>query len=211
MVSSSVKDDEKGAGVRNDNRDYIGPLVDMGFRLKEYASSRKLVISADLAYLMLVSGLGGDMALFYEGEFPLKGVLRGKPYPVIWIDCDGHPYTQGPSAEMNRLKDGFKGASPVNNGSLQKYLKLWLQGVKDCPCVPFIYQDPSEDFMPGPDFEERLRTTVDDLKVSFYRETPMDGDQDCRGTVPSEVRSLIEMIQVKETVRKGAKKKAGRG
>jgi hypothetical protein len=210
LVSSSTKEDE-GAGTCNDNRDYIGPLVDMGFRLKEYASSRRLVISADLAYLMLVSGIGGDMALFYEGEFPLKGVLSGKPYPVIWIDCDGHPDTPGSSAEMNRLKDGFKGATPANNGSLQKYLMLWLQGVKVCPCVPFIYQDLSKDFKPGPEFEERLRATVDDLKVSFYRENPAAVDQDGSGMVPSEVRSLIEMIQGKTTVRKEAKKRGQKG
>lgn len=194
--SSQAALDDGSAPVLSDDRDYIGPLVDMGFRLKEHASSRKLALSADLAYLMLASGIGAGISLFYEGEFPLKGVLRGKAYPIVWLDCDGHPERddESSSAKMHRLKDEFDGKKAPDQGKLMKYLKLWLLGVKDCPCIPFIKEDPSEDFKPAPDFEKRHEDAVTHLKKLFYEVTPEDEPGDGGSGVPPEVDSMIESI-----------------
>lgn len=197
LFSSTVSDDDDGTSpVPSDDRDYIGPLVDMGFRLKEHASSRKLALSADLAYLMLATGSRADMVLFYEGEFPLKGVLRGKAYPIVWLDCDGHPEREDEviSAKMHRLKDELESKTAPHPNKLLNYLKLWLQGVKDCPCIPFIKQDPSEDFKPAPDFERRLEDAVTHLKKLFYEVTPEDEPGAGGSGVPPEVDSMIESI-----------------
>lgn len=74
--------------------DFIGPSIDTGFRLTKFSSPQKFVLSADLA-LMFLDAMHrtevptGDFHLFYEGSEPLKGVLGGEPYPIVWIDMDG--------------------------------------------------------------------------------------------------------------------------
>lgn len=76
---------------KNYVRDYIGPSIDTGFRLATLASPRKMIISVDLA-LMMASIMPPDKGsrhkfeFRYEGRESLKGVLKGKPYPVFWID-----------------------------------------------------------------------------------------------------------------------------
>jgi hypothetical protein len=82
-------------------RDFIGPSIDTGFRLSSFASSRKLILSVELAYLLSTEQARSraDASLYasgpwitepfvfkYDGRQVLKGVLGGNPYPVIWLD-----------------------------------------------------------------------------------------------------------------------------
>ncbi|MBB5038717.1 hypothetical protein [Prosthecobacter dejongeii] len=197
LISSAGKDEENSGGTRSDDRDYIGPLVDTGFRVKEYASSRKLALSADLAYLMLVNDWDETtMQLFFEGEIPLKGVLQGKPYPIIWLDCHGHPEAEhiASSAEMNRLRDTFTGKTPAAPASLQTFLKHWLQGTQNLLCIPFIYEDLCDDFPPSPDFEKCLEASRVELRKNFYHESPADEDKAGENTMPQKVSTMIANI-----------------
>lgn len=62
--------------------DFIGPSIDAGFRIARSSSPSKLVVSVDLALLLLA---GADpLDLYFEGTETLKGVLDGRPYPIIW-------------------------------------------------------------------------------------------------------------------------------
>lgn len=67
-------------------KDYIGPSMDIGFRLGKFSSKRRFVISLDLAYML--SRYIGHPKIRYEGKRELKGVLDNKPYPVFWIDME---------------------------------------------------------------------------------------------------------------------------
>lgn len=71
--------------------DFIGPYIDTGFRLSKFASRMKLVISVDLAWLILncQTSLADqkDLQLRFDESESLKGVLGGRPYPIIWIEC----------------------------------------------------------------------------------------------------------------------------
>jgi hypothetical protein len=186
----------------SDGRDYIGPLIDTGFRLKEFASSRKLVLSADLTYLLLSVGVSG-MELFLEGENSLKGVLRGKPYPVIWLDCDGHPEAvhDRPSAKMNRLKDGLTGKAPAKAENLKTYLKLWLEDAKSCLCIPFIFKDPFADLSPLFDYNEKLERAKADLQRLFYVQDESKSLERNEGSliVPKEAAELLDSLALLPT------------
>lgn len=82
--------------------DFIGPLIDIGFRLSSLASPGRIVVSAEIAYLMSGNGLPNDTrlstlleaypefpplrnALVYEGRTNLKGVGGSMGYPVFYL------------------------------------------------------------------------------------------------------------------------------
>ncbi len=82
-------------------RDFIGPSIDTGFRLGQFASPRKLILSVELAYLVATEqarsadeerryGSGPwvtrPFVFKYDGRQVLKGVLGENPYPLIWLD-----------------------------------------------------------------------------------------------------------------------------
>jgi hypothetical protein len=97
-----VKFYDSSASMKDVFIDYIGPSIDTGFRLGSFSSSRKLVLSVELAYILsneesrdntkrtYAKGRNRlDELLFrYEGRFALKGVLNSDPYPIIWLDLD---------------------------------------------------------------------------------------------------------------------------
>ncbi|MBS0219990.1 MAG: hypothetical protein JSR91_04530 [Proteobacteria bacterium] len=90
--------------------DYIGPSVDLGFRLREFADPRRLVISADLAWLICHAHRGCHESecarcaylrmpeIGYEGRLALRGILGGEPYPLMWIESD-------PANPLNNAED----------------------------------------------------------------------------------------------------------
>lgn len=72
---------------RREQYDYIGPSMDMGFRLTKFARPDALVVSADLAWLLLQDL--DDNSLEYQvlDRDGLRGIAEGTPYPVIAIKC----------------------------------------------------------------------------------------------------------------------------
>lgn len=189
---------------QSDGRDYIGPLIDTGFRLKEFASSRKLVLSADLAYFVLAVGVSG-MEFFFDGEQTLKGVLRSKPYPIIWFDCDGHPEAAhtNSSAQMNRLKDVLSRCEPAKPESLKAYLRLWLEVCSSSLCIPFIYQDQIAELKPANDYEDKRERAKADLQGLFHVEDNGSSSFDGRGSpkIPKEATALLDRIAPKSRSR----------
>lgn len=74
----------------NGTVDYFGPSIDTGFRLSKLADKRKFIVSIEVARLLIQQLT--DFSFYFDGTVPLKGVLEGKPYPIIWIDIqnDSH-------------------------------------------------------------------------------------------------------------------------
>lgn len=67
-------------------KDFIGPQIDTGFRLKEFATPQKMIISIELAY-MLSKMDNKEIKLFYEGRKKLKGVDERGGYPCFWVEA----------------------------------------------------------------------------------------------------------------------------
>ncbi len=73
-------------------RDFVGPSIDLGFRVASQATPRKFMLTADLALMLLDAieklELEKDFCEFRcDGRKELKGVLNGNPYPLVWIDA----------------------------------------------------------------------------------------------------------------------------
>lgn len=77
----------------NDNRrqtEYIGPDIDIGFRVAGHSMYNHMVVSFELAYLMLQFDTSPKKRVHLLGYRELKGVWEGAPYPIIIFngDCD---------------------------------------------------------------------------------------------------------------------------
>jgi isopentenyldiphosphate isomerase len=64
--------------------DFLGPEIDVGFRIAKYTHKKRLVVSADLAYILLSleSPVCKNLRVLSLEE--LKGVWNGRRYPIIW-------------------------------------------------------------------------------------------------------------------------------
>jgi len=80
---------ELAAGDGARHIDYIGPDVDLGFRLSKFARPSSLVVSLDLLEQLLEAGNADALSLHLVGRDELKGVMFGRPYPIVWAsDAD---------------------------------------------------------------------------------------------------------------------------
>lgn len=70
--------------------DYLGPDIDLGFRLSPHAHFGQVIISMNLADVL--AGMPDRHGLYfhYLGKQALKGIFRGRPYPLFLVsqpDC----------------------------------------------------------------------------------------------------------------------------
>lgn len=69
--------------------DFIGPEIDLGFRLGSAVSARRVAVSTDVANFLAATPDGSGVRLFHVGWRELKGIYGGLPYPIVWIDFGG--------------------------------------------------------------------------------------------------------------------------
>lgn len=70
--------------------DFIGPDIDIGFRISHFAHQSVLLVGAGLAYLLAQrkAGHGVDRRMRIVSFEHLKGVWNDRPYPIIWYTDD---------------------------------------------------------------------------------------------------------------------------
>jgi hypothetical protein len=76
---------------RSPTRDFLGPEIDVGFRISDFALRRRLVVSAELACILYRSRTqypGIEDQLKIVSLQTLKGVWNGRHYPIIWFERD---------------------------------------------------------------------------------------------------------------------------
>ncbi|MDX2469394.1 MAG: hypothetical protein QNL04_02325 [SAR324 cluster bacterium] len=66
--------------------DYIGPDLDIGFRLTTVSQSNRIILAMDLADLVSRSQLINNVTFHHVGWRSLKGVHRDTPYPIILLN-----------------------------------------------------------------------------------------------------------------------------
>ncbi|WIM09110.1 hypothetical protein [Enhydrobacter sp.] len=129
--------------------DYIGPSIDLGFRLRELADPRRLVVSADLAWLLCHAHRGCDAReraacaylampeVGYEGRTRLRGILGGDPYPLMWVESD-------PANPLNNAEDRLlrrppgKARAARQAGALWAFCNAFLTGESPLHMRPYI-------------------------------------------------------------------------
>ena len=68
--------------------DYLGPDVDTGFRISKYGESGNVIICINLAEALAKLSDNRGIRFHYTGTAVLKGVFRGRPYPLILISFE---------------------------------------------------------------------------------------------------------------------------
>ena len=70
--------------------DYMGPEIDIGFRIGKFTFPGIIVISLELAYILLTSKFSNEqterLRVIDTGWEVLKGVWEEKKYPILWLD-----------------------------------------------------------------------------------------------------------------------------
>jgi hypothetical protein len=159
---------EKGIG--DDCCDYSGPAMDIGFRLAKFATPRRLIISAELADLVISDG---RLRKGFRVEEPaeLKGVLRGRPYPVFWFDCYSLPMAVRES-ELALFEDQMFGRTEVTSATAASYLAAWFKTVGEWECYsrPFIFDLPDHGDRIPADYNQLKAQVVDQLR-RIYKPT----------------------------------------
>lgn len=159
--------------------DFIGPAIDIGFRLTKKATPRKFILSIDTIFLYVLSEMSGKLAssedddgtskatkIHYSGAETLPGVFGGLPYPLFWIDMIEHN-----SSEI--LTDNFLKLAPIEKrDDILKYCKEFYKEQKSYVDRPYIATDKTVNVMQistVPDWydEEKLKLRDDMLGSSF--------------------------------------------
>lgn len=135
----------KKVSLPNDEHDYIGPYIDIGFRLSKFSTQMKMVISVDLAWLILKFLLHkkslqeerDDLTLWLDKSEQMKGVLSGKPYPIIWIRCE---------SKLEDLEHQLLNPPNGNSGKewkekLKDFCQAFIESTDDKIILPYILED----------------------------------------------------------------------
>jgi hypothetical protein len=120
--------------------DFIGSGIDIGFRIGQFATTQKMMISLDVAYLITLAPSPEErqicqQKLYFDGRFSLKGVFKNKPYPLFWIDI---------SREDTLDFDEMRFQGDVNNQQVRDiFTRYYKEEFKDFTHKPFVIDDPS--------------------------------------------------------------------
>ncbi|GGA60854.1 hypothetical protein GCM10011395_34010 [Sphingomonas psychrolutea] len=132
--------------------DYIGPSIDIGFRLSQFSSSRKFIISVDIAYILAIANPGQMVkdpvfAVYYDQSDILKGVLGGLRYPVFWLDLS-------PSDSLDRYEDTLTGLAAVDRDRLREYCNGFYDEYTAYTFPPFIVSKTEQQIRDKPPWYE---------------------------------------------------------
>ena len=124
--------------------DFVGPAIDIGFRLAKISTSRKFAISIDTAYLYLgfsnysASDEADIFPIRFERSVRLEGVMGGVPYPIFWIDM-------GEEGSTDRLEDELlshgKSFKTTDARDALKFCEAFYAERRNYVDRPFIYEE----------------------------------------------------------------------
>jgi hypothetical protein len=136
-------------------KDFVGPSMDTGFRLGKTATCRRFVLSVELAWWLLThkSGKRSHSPLNFHGCENHKGLAEETGYPFIWIAVQTSPY----QALEDRLL-GRSGAKAPDSLRLLSEAFILEFGVPRR--LPFIWTEERHD----EGFAEELSRAIDILR-----------------------------------------------
>ena len=135
--------------------DYMGPEIDIGFRLGKFTFPGIIVVSLELACILLDGKIGMSSANSYfsiidTGWEILKGVWDGRKYPIFWLALPKEleeekeqlpfcytPYQKWDIEENPHVK---KYANALENACLQESFDTLQALIKTLPCQLGVIQ-----------------------------------------------------------------------
>jgi len=161
VINSEIKTDPESKKL-----DYIGPQIDIGFRLSKYSNYRKFVISVELA--LLLSNNSTDLKFFFDGRIDIKGVSISGGYPLFWIDM----YESG---DYRSEEDKFLNVNSVDQSILKDYLIEFLRTCGDPFFIPFIRSEEEHAFKEEPPGYNEKFMTLKELYFQLEYKKDIDG------------------------------------
>jgi hypothetical protein len=134
---------ELSSGNGGRHIDYIGPDIDLGFRIGKFARPNCLVVSVDLVELLLAAE-DETICLTIVSREVLKGVAFERPYPVIWMRPADMPFDFMPwEIEDDALIARAMTAGPADPEDLRKVIgnmRLYLSRMHGLQTVPPVLE-----------------------------------------------------------------------
>jgi len=122
--------------------DYIGPSIDLGFRISKFARPSTVVLSLDLVEILLASRRADALAYFILGREPLKGVMFGRAYPIIWARPVEKPFHFMPweleDCALTRKAAAEAPASAAALHTLIDDVRLYLKKMRGITTKPMV-------------------------------------------------------------------------
>lgn len=93
--------------------EFLGKEIDAGFRVAKHAGADRFALSLEAAYLLAQGCTEGacTFPFMYGGREELKGVIGGRPYPIVAIDTERRASRRKVSA-YERTLSGNRDVSP---------------------------------------------------------------------------------------------------
>jgi class 3 adenylate cyclase len=82
--------------------DFLGPDIDIGFRLSGHSRPGELILSPNLAEAFAALEDQRGLRYHFVGEAPLKGVCGGQPFPLVLVSLEG---IGAPTAEATAVAE----------------------------------------------------------------------------------------------------------
>lgn len=145
--------------------DFIGPSIDIGFRLATFSTSRRFIIGVDIAYILSITTALPDkpienFKIYFHGSHPLKGVFGGVNYPIFWLDMseiDGLP----------RLEDQMSGAGAADKQHVQDFCESFHKEYSSYTFRPFIWSESEQQISTAPsEYDAVLAALVKNFTIA---------------------------------------------
>ena len=178
--------------------DFLGRDIDVGFRVSKHAAASRLALSGEAAFLLCEAA---NEKLFmekfvYSGRDAMKGVMRGKPYPIISIDTE-RSRKQREIIELERRLTNKIGAEPSTLGEFIR--RLFEEEKIELPVLPQRGANPDKTQYPDGyrDFVqlwENATTEVENrekVEESAANANGSDEDRSIAQTIEDQIAKLV--------------------
>ena len=148
--------------------DFVGPQIDIGFRISGFSTPRRLAVSVELALLVLVAG-STDLSFRYDGKRALRGVLSGRGYPVIWIDSYNGLDRQDQRLEhkLTEAEDKLTADVQQSKEDLKDFCTKYIEEIGTPLFVPFIRGNDDTTLVPPEGYEDEVQLVEQRLRKVF--------------------------------------------
>lgn len=108
--------------------DFVGPAIDLGFRLSKYSSPKQLSVSVDLLCLLREEKFDGN--IFFQGRKETKGILDGNGYPVFTIEIL--------SSDLDKAENHLLGKKSLKADEVADFCRQFISETEIPNFPPFL-------------------------------------------------------------------------
>ncbi|MFA6287071.1 MAG: hypothetical protein WC661_06750 [Opitutaceae bacterium] len=145
--------------VDGTHRDFVGPAMDAGFRLAKLASPRRLALSVDLVWLLLMQDKQREIQ-FAGRTRELKGLASDSGYPQLWIEIPASAYHTHEQAVLGPRRP------PIPGEQLRILCQCFVADFGVPPHPPHLPAEASA-YPASPDHKLNLQAAQEELATRY--------------------------------------------